>query len=269
MNSQNGTKINKLLQIWLKQTIAVQAWLKKQGIDRHLADVYCKNKWLTRLAPGVYTRYKENVDWSGALHSLQYQLDLKVHLAATSALTMAGLGHYLPLGNNSTQWIFMDASETRKIPTWFTKYFGQGGAVRVLKTNLIEKTNEFIDEIEINDYKIKISSPELAVLECVYLVPEKISFEYASLLIEQTRNLRPAKIQKLLQSCQSIKAKRILLYLSEIHQHGWFHRLDISKINLGSGTRKIGDGGKYIGKYKLSVPKQQSYEGTLSNETEI
>jgi 5-methylcytosine-specific restriction endonuclease McrA len=92
-------------------------------------------------------------------------------------------------------------------------------------------------------------------MEMLHLIPKHQSFEEAILLIENLGQSRPAMVQSLLEKCNSIKVKRLFLYLSERFQHPWLSNLDLKKIDLGRGKRVIGRGGEYDAKYLLSVPK--------------
>ena len=99
-----------------------------------------------------------------------------------------------------------------------------------------------------------LSCPERAAMEMLYLIPKQQLFGEAVLLMENLGQLRPAMVQALLEKCNSIKVKRLFLYLSERFQHTWLTGLDLNKIRLGHGKRVIAQGGKYNSKYLLSVP---------------
>jgi hypothetical protein len=73
-------------------------------------------------------------------------------------------------------------------------------------------------------------------------------------------NLRADLIQELLVNCLSIKAKRLFLFIAEICRHKWFYKLDINKIEIGTGARQIAKNGIYIKKYKICVPREIDYE---------
>lgn len=262
MDRQFSTKINKLLHSWPKGTVAAQSWLEQQGIDRRLTEVYRRSGWVERIAPGAYIQAGDKVEWSGAIYTLQHQLGLKVHVGATTALLMAGLAHYMPLGKGGLSWVFVDATETRKIPTWFKKCFSERDNIQVVKTKLFTKLSESaLTKVQFKDYSIEVSAPERALLECMYFAPDSLTLEHASQLMEHARALRPNVAKALLENCQSVKVKRLFLYLAELHQHNWFKRIDLEKINLGSGTRQIGKGGYYVAKYKLSLPNLTQHEG--------
>jgi Transcriptional regulator, AbiEi antitoxin, Type IV TA system len=67
-------------------------------------------------------------------------------------------------------------------------------------------------------------------------------------------SLRPRLLQSLLVACNSIKVRRLFLYLAEQHQHSWFQRLDIDALDLGTGNRSIITGGHLDSKYLITVP---------------
>ena len=77
------------------------------------------------------------------------------------------------------------------------------------------------------------------------------------MLMEGLVQLRPNVMQKLLIGCSSIKAKRLLLYFAEKYNHPWLKHCELSHVELGTGKIRIGDGGKYISKYKISVPRTE------------
>ena len=101
---------------------------------------------------------------------------------------------------------------------------------------------------------MKISTPERASLEMLYLVPHSQSIEEAWLLMEGLVTLRPRLVQSLLAACNSIKVRRLFLYLAEQHQHPWFERLDVDALDLGVGNRSIVSGGRLDPKYHITVP---------------
>ena len=53
--------------------------------------------------------------------------------------------------------------------------------------------------------------------------------------------------------CNSIKVKRLFLYMAENILHEWFDYLNLNKINLGSGKRVISKGGKLDKKYNIVI----------------
>lgn len=261
-NGHNSTKINQLLKVWPPETVATQTWLNKLGIYRQLADTYCKHDWLTRLDGGAYTRSGDTVSWDGALYALQEQLELKVHVAADSALNVLGLDQNIPLGKGNALWLFIDSSETKHIPLWFKKHFAKEKAVKIKHSNLFSKNWSLgLQRVQVKDYHINISSAERAIMECLYLVQDKFSLEHTSLLMEKLRTLRSELCEELLINCSSIIVKRLFLFLAELHNHHWFKAINQTKVDLGSGKRQVTESGVYIAKYKLVLPDLNKHEG--------
>jgi Transcriptional regulator, AbiEi antitoxin, Type IV TA system len=85
-------------------------------------------------------------------------------------------------------------------------------------------------------------------------VPHGQSIEEAWLLMEGLVSLRPRLLQSLLAACNSIKVRRLFLYLAEQHHHSWFQRLNVDALDLGKGNRAITPGGRLDPKYLITVP---------------
>jgi hypothetical protein len=77
---------------------------------------------------------------------------------------------------------------------------------------------------------LSISSPERAILECLYLAPEKMDLVECYQVMEGLTTLRPALLQQLLEQCHSIKVKRLFLYMAKKAGHDWFKRLNTEKL---------------------------------------
>jgi hypothetical protein len=110
-------------------------------------------------------------------------------------------------------------------------------------------------EFKHKEFTIKISSPARAILECLYLAPKTQPLLEIYELIEGLNNLRPMTIQKLLESCTSVKVKRLFLYMAEKAGHDWVTYIKQDKIDLGTGKRQVVSDGTYIPKYQITVPK--------------
>jgi tRNA-binding EMAP/Myf-like protein len=99
-------------------------------------------------------------------------------------------------------------------------------------------------------------------MEMLYLVPEKVSFEESLLIMESLVTLRPEIVQKLLEICRFVKVKRLFMYMAEKHRHPWVGKLNLSRIDLGRGKRRIVSGGELDPKYQITVPRERR-EGTV------
>ena len=69
--------------------------------------------------------------------------------------------------------------------------------------------------------------------------------------------LRPKMVQTLLEQCRSIKVKRLFLHLGERCNHSWVAKLDLKRVDLGSGNRVIVPGGRLDSKYHITVERER------------
>ena len=92
------------------------------------------------------------------------------------------------------------------------------------------------------------------MLEMLHLVPRKVGFDEARLVMGNLVTLRPEVVQGLLEACRSVKVKRLFLYMAESHEHAWLSKVDLSKVDLGKGKRMIVPHGRYDSKYRITVP---------------
>lgn len=251
MDSQNRSKINSLLMRWPKGTIATYDWLSTQDVYRQLADIYVNSGWIERVGRGAFKRSGDEVNWMGAVYAMQTQLNLTIHPAGKTALQMQGYAHYLPVGRVVSN-LFGCAGE--KLPAWFKSFSSN---MRYTMTNLFGEDKSLgLTDFKAGEYSIKLSTPERAMLEVCYDVPDKESFEEAEQLMEGLTTLRPDLVQELLEQCNSVKTKRLFMYFAEEQNHAWIKRLNLSKVDFGSGKRSFFEGGEYNQKYKIVVPKR-------------
>jgi Transcriptional regulator, AbiEi antitoxin, Type IV TA system len=128
--------------------------------------------------------------------------------------------------------------------------------IQYFTTNLFEQQPLLgLVDHRFGDLLVQISTPERAILENLYLVPYSQSIEDAWLLMESLVSLRLRLLQSLLVACNSIKVRRLFLYLAEQHHHSWFQRLDVDVLDLGTGNRSITPGGRLDSKYLITVPE--------------
>jgi len=195
------------------------------------------------------------VDYLGGIYALQAQLGSTVHPAGKTALELQGKAHYL---KQSTKRVQLFGGVGENLPLWFKKQ--DWGAV--LECNLTSFLPPAIGliEIEHKSFKVKVSSPARAVMECLYLAPRLQPLVEVYELMEGLNNLRPRLVQQLLEQCTSIKVKRLFLYMADKAGHDWFDYLDMNKVNQGAGKRSIAENGVYDPKYKITVPKELALE---------
>jgi hypothetical protein len=247
-----STKINQLLREWPKGTVATQPWLDQKGISRKLANWYVKSNWLERFGPRAFVRSGDNVDWTGGLYALQTQLGMTVHAGARTALELRGFGHFLPLG--SAPVVILVSDTTEHLPAWFSKNEWQS-RLRHRVLRLFDRLPDHAStSIDCGAFLIGASSPERAIMEMMHMANDNSAVEHAHTLMRGLTTLRPAVVQSLLESCRSVKVRRLFLWSAESHGHAWFGRLKVSDVDMGSGKRQVFEGGAYSSKYQITVP---------------
>jgi hypothetical protein len=87
----------------------------------------------------------------------------------------------------------------------------------------------------------------------LHLVPRKVGFDEARLVMGNLATLRPEVVQGLLEACRSVKVKRLFLYMAETEGHAWLTKVDLSKVDLGKGKRMVVPKGRYDAKYRITV----------------
>jgi hypothetical protein len=255
MSGQNEQKLKKLLSGWPKNAAVASSWLTKNGFYRQLVNKYVNAGWLKKEGRGVYSRLNDDVGWEGLLYALQQEFVGTFHLGAYSALEYSGFAHFVRMTDFPTLFLFTDNSKGRqKLPAWFKEAIKDRADVVVAHKKLFGDDNFELKDRTVSSVSLKMSVPERAILEMLALVPEKENFEHAHYVFQGLRQMRPQLAQKALEKCLSIKAKRLFLHFAERNNFPFLKELNFSTINLGSGDRKISEGGSYDAKYRISVP---------------
>jgi hypothetical protein len=251
VNTEKTSKLNTLLGSQPAGVVLSSSWLVEQGYSLDLQKQYKKSQWFDSIGTGALMRHGDQVDYLGGVYALQSQLGLLVHPAGKTALSLQGKAHYLELSIRKVQ---LFGGKNDGLPLWFKKR--DWGLVLDCKLTSFLPPELGLVEIEHKSFKVKVSSPARAVLECLYLAPKSQPLLEVFELMEGLNNLRPASVQKLLEGCTSVKVKRLFLYLAEKAGHDWFNFVNLKKVDLGSGKRSIVSDGVYISKYQITVPKE-------------
>lgn len=250
MNTKKPSKLNQILAQPLG-TVLTSRWLVEQGYSLDLQKQYKKSHWFESIGTGALIRHGDQVNYLGGVFALQSQLGLDIHPAAKTALALLGKAHYLELSSKKVQ-LFGGKGES--LPLWFKKR-DWGLKLECKMTSFLPPDIGLV-EIEYKSFKVNISSPARAVMECLYLAPTHQPLAEVAKLMEGLNSLRPASVQSLLESCSSIKVKRLFLYLAEKAGHDWLNYVDLTGVDLGSGKRALVKDGVYVAKYQIIVPKE-------------
>lgn len=251
MTALIGSKLNRLMHIQPPGVVLTSQWLGRQGYSAGLLRTYRNSHWLQAIGNGAMIRQNDTVDYTGAINALQNQLNLSIHQGAKTALALEGKTHYLGLGD---KMVYLFGSKGERLPMWFTNHHWEVEIVYVASGFLPANTG--MNETELKNYTISISSPARALMECLYLVPQKQDLKECFEIMEGLNNLIPADVQELLVQCTSVKVKRLFLYLAQKAGHTWFKYLNLRYIDLGRGNRSLVSNGVYIADYLITVPKE-------------
>lgn len=238
---------------WQKGTVKLSSALEEMGYQKDLLNKYVQSGWLESLGYGAYKLAGDNVEWQGAVSALQKQKNSNVHPGGKTALILKGYAHYL--GTSLTR-VYLFGSKSDVLPKWF-KDQNWGVVVTYIQTKLFDYSLlDYYGSVLLENVEVKVSSPELAAMEMLYLVPKGQSFDEAAKIMEGLTTLRPELVQRLLEQCNSVKVKRLFLFMAEKHDHPWMKELKLENMNLGSGKRSIVQDGVLDKKYNITVPRE-------------
>lgn len=249
MDIEQRSKINSLLMNIHPGGLLFSEGLKKQGYSDQLMNQYRKSGWLTSLSKGVMYRTGDSLSALASLASCQEQTGKRFRVAAHSALELSGYYHYVPFGKPR----LIIANNEPRTPLW-------------AKSDLFDMTIDFfsttafsqIQEQTIRqyNYSIQASTPELAFMECLLLAPSRYNYMDLYYIMEQLTVLRPSKVQQLLETTRNRTVKRLFLYMAEKANYPWFQALNQSRIDLGTSKIQLVQGGMYVSKYKITIPRE-------------
>jgi hypothetical protein len=247
MKTHIKTNIKFALKNHPRKTAITTRELIRLGVTREALRSCVRAGWLSRLGTGAYTLLEETISLDGALYTLQKELMLSVHEGGFSALSSKhGVTHNLV--QDRVDQLFCSRGE--RLPSWFQENYGSTCAVYPVS---ILSQLEGLDLYDSGDFQVSISSVERSILEMLYLVPEVHTLQECYQIMELLVNIRPVKMQLLLEECRSVKITRLFLYMADLANHLWLKRLDLSRVNLGSGVREITKGGHFDKKYNLVI----------------
>jgi hypothetical protein len=250
MSIKKFEKLKHLLNNWLAGTIKTSDNLIKNGFSRSDIQKYLSSGWIEQVGHGAYKKQGENISWQGAVYGLKD----KAHVGGRSALSLRGMGHYLNLG---IPQIDLFSNDYQQLPKWF-RGNNWDANFKHLRVNFLP--NIAIDEMDVGAFTILVSTPERAAIEIMCFLNKIYSFEEIKLLSEHLIYLRPSILQELLEHCTSIKAKRLILYFGHSMNLPWYTKIDLKKINIGTGYRKFIENGIYDKEFKITIPKDEADE---------
>ncbi len=237
--------------------VFTNVWLEQQGISAKLAWWYVRSGLLERVGVKAYKKVKDPINWIGAVAAMQNQMNLPVHVGGITALELLRRIKISSISTISDITLFTDLRT--RMPNWLAnkKWHVE---FEIYRTSLFNNRDKNLGMMQkkIEEMNIHYSCPERAAMEILFLTPKYLTLFDVTELMEKLGPLQFEVVQQLLENCNSIKVKRFFLYYINRFKRGLISKLDLTKINLGSGKRVIGHGGRYRyhPKYKLSLPEK-------------
>jgi hypothetical protein len=236
-----------------------QAWLEGHGLSRRDAAKHAERGNLLRIGAGAYARPGDKLTWESGVFGLQYgekPPKLSFWAGGVTALSLAGYSHYLALRRDRLQ---LFGRPRVRLSKWFDEH-DWAVDLEVNRAALFKSDEDRVFESYTppgRDYQIHVSSPEMAILEWLYVMPNPLLFgDFLVDTFAGLTTLRPRRLQQLLESCSSVRVKRVFLLLARYAGHSWYSRLDTSTIDLGKGKRQLTIGGKLDKEYQITVPER-------------
>ena len=236
-----------MLQQWPAGGLRTAASLRAQGISSALLHHYAQQRWLEQVERGVYRRPGDTPGWQAALYVLQKEEKLPVHVGGLTALELQGYGHYV-----GERPLFLYGPSRAQLPAWLEGVVGR--ELRFAHTDFLNDAPlESLHSLSVEGVPVTASTSERAALEMLYHVPKDVGLAEALELVGGLAILRVDLMQALLESCSSVKVKRLFLYCAREAGHSWYPALDRSRIDLGAGKRELVKGGKLDKEFLLTV----------------
>jgi hypothetical protein len=254
MQNVKKRHITNLLQAYPKGLVLTPSFLEKEGFSLSLQQWYRKSHWLKSLgSKGAMLIEGSKPYLTGALMAMQLQQNSDVHIGGATALELQGNAQYLRMMFSGKASIFVEKKRT--LPQWFinTEWDTQ---FEVFSFSLFRDNSLGLTDFTEGELTAKISTRERAIMECLYLCPDKFSLVEVMEIMDGLTTLRPDMLQSLLENCSSIKVKRLFLFFAEKSNWSWFNFINTNKIDLGVGTRAIRKNGFFNEKYQLVLPKE-------------
>lgn len=246
------TKLNLALLDWKSGDIHGLGWFMSKGLNRGEVQRQVKKGIYKKLGAGIYYKAHDEVKWQAVVRYLQEEEKMDVHVSSKSALALQGNSHYLSLGEIVT--IDLMSFKRKSFPSWLRKKIFNTQFV-VKKNSLLKEGSNYLNEIESDGFNIKIASRELAILELIDELDLSMTLETAENYLNSLGSLRPSIVTELIQKCNSVKAKRVFLYLTEKLQLPFCKSILQNEFDIGKGKRVIVKGGELNKKYLITVDR--------------
>lgn len=249
-------------------------WMERQGYYPSLRKTYVDHGWLERPTRGIYRRPRGSLTWEQAVVSLQILMRRPIIVGGRTALRLQGADHYVAMEEPREVHLHGEA----KAPGWLfrlpldhrfvfhnarTLFRGEpiSRSLATLQVDLRKGGFDAGDQEGLRllpwgqwQWPLTLSTPERALLEAIDELPSRESFHQIDMLFGGASHLSPRRLQNLLETCLSVKVKRLFFWFADRHGHAWRKRVDASAVDLGQGKRMLMRGGRLDPTYRITVP---------------
>lgn len=241
------TNLKQILYQSMPNQIFLTSGLEKYGIGRKDVYAYKKNGWIETIGVGAFIKKGIKPELISGINAMQFQTSYKLHIGGRYALDQYyNVRHFV----RDDLKLELFTSERKSLPTWFKNTFKK--QYTLVNTSFLPSYLGVITQ-EINGLNLKISSPERALLEMLYV--SDVTTQEAYQIFELMTVLKPGILNELLIQCKSIRIKRLFMYLATQTGYSWVKKLDKDKIDFGSGVRVIDKTGYFNKEYNIIVDK--------------
>lgn len=263
MKDMRFSKLKSLFEKWPNHTVLTSDWLLNHGYTHSNIQKYVSSRWIKNVSSrsGAYVRPHDIVELEGAIYGLQQQYPEIFYIGGKTALEKQGAAHYVSLAQLTC---FIISTQNTPLPFWFLDFVGHKGVCLIQRHQNILPPALGLTFLQCGEFQIQIASRERAAIEMANEVQKHHSFDECCLVFENLSTLRPELVQKLLENCSSIKAKRVFLFLCDRLKLPWFKHINFSTIHLGNGSRQFVKEGSYSSQYQMTYPKELFENDTLS-----
>ena len=251
-------KKDKLFLEWRDEEVHTTKWFSHHKISPQLTYRYVQSGLIKKLGGGAYVKTSDNLNWQAALFTAQKELNLPLHVAGQNVFQLLGESHFIPLSERSKVLVIL--RKKARVPIWL-KQNDWGVDFKFKLSTLFENEKLGLETFKRSQFPLQISSRERAVMEMIDYLDLSESFEDLESTFESLSNIRSKLTQQLLETCTSLKVKRVFLYIATKLELPVLKKLDLKKIDLGKGKRVIVKGGKFNETFGITVPRDYATEG--------
>ena len=203
------------------------------------------------------------LNWQSAILTAQEEVGLPIHVGGHSVFYLMGLNQYLRFDKKPI--VFIVVREKLRIPIWLKK--NDWGVKFQFKTSRLFDDDSGLETFKRSKFSIRIASRERAIMEMINNMDLSESFDSLEQYFEGLTNIRAHLTQRLLESCNSIKVKRVFLFMTMKLDLPIIKKINISKVDLGQGKRVIVKNGAFNKEFNITVPR--SYNAGVDHDSKL